>query len=564
MEASELGIDLEILDELEEGGTILLDNQSGLPDDAVQEAIERQYPELISRADISKLDEWIGRSTGRQRSGGIFSQNKYVAPEKIFDQFRAAAKAARDDDIFSNAVETTEQLAFKAVTIESKSNEEDESSIWDQIKDNMKLEQKMREIWRELFVLSQCYVATIWERKDFKVKGTTDTGKKKKKVYKGLLVPKGLTILDPCKVIPVGNFMFGQERLIYIADPFESKELETTLAGPNSSDLVVSQLIESKYIPDIQEEMELGRITGQYGLRDRLFLLKEDNVWRITSTRPDYQRFADVRAMSVFPWLDMKHNLQEMDRTDILGNLNAIILVKKGTDDKPAKPGEIAQAGAQVQQSSRIPIIVSDHRLEIEIITRKTDKTLAAERYNAIDSRVTARLFQILQTGNYAAGTATDTSGGLFKIIASTMEARRDNIADSIMAHVMDKTFDRNDQLIGEPVLKMRRIALDFDPHFAQYMLDLFALNQISQSTVLAEVDVDIADEVIKKRREKELYSDVFSPPIAPGTAVPGEGNNSTGNPGSDGRVGGGNSNGGGSNQQSFNSTPKTGKGDDK
>ena len=247
---------------------------------------------------------------------------------------------------------------------------------------------------------------------------------------------KGLTILDPCKVIPVGNFMFGQERLIYIADPFESKELQTTLAGPNSSDLVVSQLIEDQYIPDIQEEMELGRITGQYGLRDRLFLLKEDNVWRITSTRPDYQRFADVRAMSVFPWLDMKHNLQEMDRTDILGNLNAIILVKKGTDDKPAKPGEIAQAGAQVQQSSRIPIIVSDHRLEIEIITRKTDKTLAAERYNAIDSRVTARLFQILQTGNYAAGTATDTSGGLFKIIASTMEARRDNIADSIMAHV--------------------------------------------------------------------------------------------------------------------------------
>ena len=60
------------------------------------------------------------------------------------------------------------------------------------------------------------------------------------------------------------------------------------------------------------------------------------------------------------------------------------------------------------------------------------------------------------------------------------------------------------------------------------------------------------------------LYSDVFSPPIAPGTAVPGEGNNSTGSPGSDGRVGGGNSNGGGSNQQSFNSTPKTGKGDDK
>lgn len=560
MEPTELGI--EILEELNSADTVLFENRSGLPDDQVQAAIKEQYPELLSRSDIAKLDDWMGNSKVRGRSGGIFSQNKYVAPEKIFDQFKSAAKAAKDDDIFSNAVETTEQLAFKRVDIESRTDDENETNIWDQIKDHMKLEKKMREIWRELFILSQCYVAVVWERKDFKVKGSTETGKKSKKVFKNLLVPKGLMILDPCKVIPVGDFSFGQERLAYIADLPEAKDIDSKLAGPNSADLFVDQLIDRKYEPSMLEEMELARITGQYSLRDRLYLLKPENVWRITSTRPDYQRFADVRAMSVFPWLDMKHNLQEMDRTDILGNLNAIILVKKGAPNEVASNAELAQAAAQVQQSSRLPIIVSDHRLEIEIITRKTDHTLRAERYNMIDSRMTARLYQIPQTGNYAAGTATDNSPGLFKIVASTMESRRDNIRDSIVENVLDRIYEMNDSLNGEPVVRMRRIALDFDPHWAKYVFDLFALDQVSHSTVLAEVDLDIEDEVIKKRKEEKLYSDVFERPIAPGTAMPD--NNSTGDAKTDGRIGGGNSNGGGTNQESFNSNPKNGKGADK
>jgi len=84
-----------------------------------------------------------------------------------------------------------------------------------------------------------------------------------------------------------------------------------------------------------------------------------------------------------------------------------------------------------------------------------------------------------------------------------------------------------------------------------------------TEATALAEVDIDLVDEVNKKRKEQKLYSDVFSPPVAPGTAMPGDGN-STGNPAADGRIGGGNSNGGGSNVQSFNSSPKNGKGDEK
>lgn len=540
-----------IVEELElDKGQIMLLNETDIPDREIREALRNQYPE------VAKLNNWIAESQGRSRPGGLVNQNKYVSPTNIFDEFRTAAAAARDDDIVSNAVETTEQLAFKRIAMEVQNT--DEASIWNQIIDDLELPQRLREMWRELFILSQCYVAVVWTRKDYKVKGKSESGVKKKKLYKSIAVPQGITILDPCKVVPVGNFMFNQEQLVYIADKSEAPALEETLAGNNSSDLIVSQLITGRYECSFDEERRIGDITGiRSDLKRRMFILNPDNVWRITASRPQYQMFADVRLRSVFELLDMKHNLREMDRADILGNLNAILLVKKGDEKRPATQAEIQAAGAQVQASARIPIIVSDHRIEIEIITRKTDNTLRPERYNNLDSRITSRLFQILSTGNYSSGTATDSSPGLFKIIASTMEARRDNIRDHVMDHVFDKIWEKNETLIDEPKMQFypRRIALDFDPHYAQYIYDLFILDQLSHETVLAEVDISLEDEAEKKRKEMEEYGDVFNPPVAPGAAT--TDNNSTGDPKTDGRIGGGNANGGGSNQTSFNPTDK-------
>lgn len=549
-------VDTGILEELGDGSDVLWVNETDVDDETIKHAIREQVPELayLTRS----LNQWTNDYTGRSRPGGIFTQNKYVAPDSVFEEFRLAAQASRDDDIVSNAVETTEQLAFKRIMVESQND--DETTIWAQIKDDLNLETRMREIWRELFVISQCYVATIWERRDYRVKGFTESGKKSKKVYKNLLVPKGLTLLDPCKVFPVGNFMFNQEDLVYIADETEARRFDETLAGVNSSDLIVKQLFIGKYDASPAFLSQLQKLTGQYALSDRLYLLNPENVWRITSTRPQYQMFADVRMRSVFELLDMKHNLREMDRADILGNLNAIILVKKGSKDRPATQQELMQASAQVQNSARIPIIVSDDRMEIEIITRKTDNTLRPERYNNLDSRITSRLFQILSTGAYSSGTALDNSSGLFKVIAASMEARRDNIRESLMDKIFDKIFEKNDQLLDEPVMNFypRRIALEFDPHFAQYVYDLFIQGQISHETALAEIDITLAEEAAKKRKEQELYDDIFEDPRPPGA-----GSGSTGDQKTDGRTGGGNNNGGGTNQESFNSNPRTGSPDE-
>lgn len=546
---SELGSEI-IIDENGEVAHVELMNETDLPDSQVLDAIMKQRPE------IATLARWVNDSNGgsRGRNKTVFDQDRYVAPKTIFDEMRLAAHAAKYDDIVSNAVDTTEQLAFKRVVVEC--DDDNENKIWAQITDEIDLSLKLREMWREQFIVSQFYAATLWHKKDYKVPNS-------RKVYKKLLVPRGITLLDPLKVLPVGDMMFGNETLVYLADQDEGEDLNRSLARKNSSDLVLNQLITGKYEASKSELSKLTALTGLTDIKDRMFILNPDNVWRVTATKPDYQRFADVRLASVFELLDLKNVLREMDRSEILSATNCIILVTKGSDKYPATQSEIAGAAAQVSRTSRVPIIVSDHRLNVEIITRKTDKVLTPERYNGLDSRITSRLYQILSTGSYSSGTAMDNSPNLFRIISSTMEARRDNIRDGVMTHVIRKIWQRNDQLKKEPKMNFypRRIALDFDNNIALYIQDLKDRNIISAETQLAELDIILDEEIGRIKRENKKYGDIlqynqvpYSAPV-PNAATPGPGQ-TTGIPRADGRAGGGNRNGGGANPASYQPSP--------
>lgn len=547
------------MSEIEVGpqGAVLI-NETDFEDDQIISALREQRPDLYQVT--KQLSSWATYNMGSRtpaRSGSIFDRDRWVTPEAIFDKFTMAADAVRSDDVVGGVCETTEQLAVRKVNFSSASY--DEESIWNQIAEDINLSDRMREIWRELFSISQCYVAVQWGRKTYKVEGKPGLHqRKRRKTYQSLWVPLAISILDPLKILPVGNFMFGQERLVYIASPSESAMLDDVLASENSSDLdlIVSSLIEEEYVPDRKELANLRALTGDKSIK-KFYLLKKDSVFRITSTRPAYQRFADVRIESVFELLDLKQQLRQMDRASLMGSINAIVLVKKGSDAWPAKPNEVAALTAQVAGNSQRPIIVSDHRLEVEIVTPKTDKTLAAERHNAIDSRLTSRLYQLFSSGNYASGTATDSSINLMKVVASSMEARRDGIRDSLMRNIFIPMWRQNDKLEERPQLAFypSRIALDFDAAFSNMLQTLRDRGDISRETILSEVGVNVDEEVIRRERESEFYDDIFTPP----GNVPYDGDHVGPGGVNDnrraGRTGGGNNNGGGTNKTSFEPT---------
>jgi len=292
----------------------------------------------------------------------------------------------------------------------------------------------------------------------------------------------------------------------------------------------------------------------------RLYRLNPANVFRHTLTRPQYQRFAAVRMRSVFEILDLKAQLRQMDRSHLVGGANFIVLVKKGSDQYPAKPAEITNLQAQVRTVAQVPVIVGDHRLSVEIVTPKMDKTLEPERYNGLNAALTARLYGMFNTGNFAAGAKNDDSIKLAMVVARGMEGRRRQLKRVIEAKVIQETWKRNDALTRDTKLRFHpsRIELTFDPSTVQFLIDMRDRGDISRESYVGELDVDQADEAVLREREKDRYDDIFTPTIvpfsAPASTSPGADGKPKLDPRTAGRNQGGNKNGGGA-------APGTGQG---
>lgn len=554
-----------------ETGSVVL-NDTGVSNDEIFSAMRQQHPE------VAQLIRWGTDAKPRGRAGGIFERDRYVTPVQLYQQFQVALDAAENDDVVSGVLESTEALAFNKVAMAC--DDEQEEDIWNQIIENIEIDKRLREMWRETFTVSQFYAAVIWGDKSFKVRKRTPAGNRSKKQFANLRVPTHITILDPMRVVPVGQTMFGQEQLAYIARPDEAPHFDDVLAGVNTADQVVTQIISGRY--DLNgdkkrvEKQYLMEVTGARNL-DHVFLLNPEQVFRHTATKPDYMRFANVRMKSVFELLDLKHQLRQMDRAYLLGATNFIILVKKGTDDYPAKQHEIQDMATQINTSSRFPVIVGDHRIEIEIITPNMDTVLKPERYNTLDARITARLYQMFMTGNYAAGAAGDDSIKLARVVARGMESRRLMILRTLEKYVFKPIFEKNEDFTDMPELNFhpKRIALDFDHNVAVFMQELRDRGDISRDTILNELDLDQGQEARLRRREADQYDEVFMPTNVPfsgnisvkedatGDPRPGRGANAPTaapvNPKVAGRQGGGNKNGGGLNRQSGVSQPGRG-----
>lgn len=473
-------------------------NMSGIDSGQLMGAMGEQFPELAA------LVNWTS-GIQRRSSGGIFERDRFVTPTKIFDQMRAAQYAVEYDDVCAGVLESSEALAFGKMSVECW--DEDEEDIWNQIADDIDLDTRMREMWRELFSVSQFYAFTWFGRKSYKVRGKTKQGIARKKQFSNLYVPLGISMLDPLRVVPVGNLLFNQDQLAYIGNRQDAQRIQPIVDGIGE-DPVIRNMFLGKYEPDLDERRQLAAegVDTSY-----LYLLNPLTVWRHSDTRPQYQRFASVRMKSVFELLDLKQQLREMDRATLLGSTNFLVLVKKGSKEEPANQQEIANLQANMRTMARVPFIFGDHRLEIEIITPKNDNTLKPERYASLNGQISARLFQMFVAGNANAG-RSDDSIKMARVIARGLESRRQQLKRQVERKVFDPVYKVNGDLTSEPSLQFhpKQIALDFDTGLANMLLDLRDRREISRATILSTLDLSEADEARKREREKEHFDDIF------------------------------------------------------
>jgi hypothetical protein len=425
-------------------------------------------------------------------------------------------------------------MAFKKMSMQCQ--DPDQRDVWNQIAKDLNLDAFLRMAWRELFKSSQYYGVMWWGRKTYRVRGSGEQRKRRKAF--DLVVPMALGVLDPTRIVPVGATLFGDRQLAWIADEGEQALFRKVKEDRVLDDQLVKQIFLGPYKPSASEAQKLQSEDIPV---DRLWLLNPVNVWAGTLTKATYERWARVRMKAIFSLLDMKHQLREMDRAFLLGGINFIVLVKKGTDALPVKKAsEVTLVAEQMRSQSKSSVIVSDHRLEIEIITPDLEHIMDGEKWSVLDDRIRLRLWGSIappsDTGN------KENQITLAKVVSLGIENRRHMLKRDMEAAVIDATRDRNEADLDEPAsleYAPRRVDLLFDSQVATVFQEIRDRGDLSRETILEEFGFDLALERQRREAEKDTPEGAEDDEIFAPVNVPFNSPDNQTTPGGAGRRGG-------------------------
>lgn len=461
----------------------------------------------------NQLGQWVehARSYGPNRPS-MFDRALYTPPDSPYERMRVAQHAVANDDVVSGIADATEALAFHG-GLKWESSDPNESDLMNQLSADLNLDDVIRSMWRELFAVDQVVLAKLWDQKQYKVRGETDNGNARKKSY-DVFVPSRLIVLDSARCVPIGHGPLREDRMAWQGTANEIDDYNRNYSAETPIDPLMLAFFTGAYEPGTDELAELGR----WGVQtDALMAMNPDWVFRHTATRPDYKKWADIRMRSVFPLLDLKRHLIASDRASLVGAANYILLIRKGTDEQPATQAEISNLKAGYNFLAKLPVIVSDHRLEIDVIAPKLDFILREESYRTIDERILARTLATFAQPGKVSATGANTFPD---VLAASIQSRRHMIkrtlekelARAIVDHPRNEgKFKTKPSLVFTP----RTVSIGTDQNVLAAMLALRTQREMSRDTILEHLGLDEATEAQRMELEDKIYDDIFK------TAVP-------------------------------------------
>lgn len=538
----------------------------------------------VSQEIASQVEKWSQGLSGvaQQQTIDVFNRKRWEGAGHVFAQMSMCAWAVENDDILSGLCDVVEGLMFQKMRFEL--FDTDQQSVWNQWAADINLDDLLRKMQRELFKVSQVYVGLWWENEVYQVEEDpiqstieemeekraerdleeqkkqrqryidtysrtpgyveppeiTEPEKKERRGNRSrrkqypLSVPTQAMVFDPTKVVPVGSLMFGRQRFAYVADRGEDGAFTNVLRG-DIVDGTVLQLIERKYTPTEQDKVALQDLGVD---PNRLWLFKQDAIFRHSLTKADYERFAPLRLKPVLEILELKAHLRSADRAALIGNTNFIVVITKGSDKLPAKAAEIANLQEQARVIARLPVLVGDHRLEVKIVAPPMENTVQDSRWQVLDQRL---VFKALNTyspvtqGGNASGTGVSE---MSRVIATGLQNRRHMLVRSLEKEIFKAIMKRNEGVrdfdeFPSLAFSPRKISLDFNNDVMNGILKLRDRGDISRETTLEEIDFDQDVEVLRRARERVDYDRVFesstphsSPaanPYGTGVGLPGQ-----------------------------------------
>lgn len=456
---------------------------------------------------MSQLTNWVQTAREAGRKGGMLDRSAYSLPEDPYNLMRQARTAVRTDDVIGAIATSTEALAFEG-GFKWESGNIDDADYFNQLSALWNLDAKIREMWRETFATDQVIVGKLWDWHDLKPRGATLNGNAKKTVRR-VWAPRRLVILDPLKVVPIGDGPLRVDDLAWNGGAAASRLFSSDAVA---RDPLMASFFTRVYEPDPDE---MRRLQSWGVTNPSLLQMNPEWVFRHCNTKPDYEHFPDVRLRSVFPLLDLKRNQMNSDRATLIGAANYILLIRKGSDEKPATNEEIANLRENYNFLAKVPVIVADHRLQIDIIAPSRDFVLRTDAYDTIDKRILASALSTFASPGALGSGAGSRSQVFDEMLAKVVSSQR---------HMIKRTLERE---LARAVVEHPRNAGVFKstPSLAftrrnvrigtdqAYLSTLWAMRQAretSRDTILEFMGLDESVEAQRLTVEEQLYDKIF------------------------------------------------------
>ena len=386
----------------------------------VQEHNLGGFPEHVldqARVEIARAFEGWGRERGEPMS--MFSRRAYAAPH---DRQSAiiSARAAMSDDVVSLALRAKGALAVREADWASPSAEVE--SLWNSRLIVSGLKTYVREAFYQQTTLGVVTSAVWFGQASFRPSSKGPTGARRTRKVTSGVVPDRFAILPAEKIVRLDGF-WGAPKLLWVCNSEAELQELLTEDSPTSRRVFVG-----RFEPTLAEKRQLA---DQRDVQHRhMAVLNPNTVWQSRLPGRDYGVSAVTPMSPVLPWLEIKSRLIEADRASLVGAANFILIFRIGTDQDPAKGSELEAFQAGMVQIARMPFIISDHRLQVDILTPDTAAVLNSDKHDAVNHRIAATTLG-LPDDALLPGTPRDEETAA-RIMVAILDEERDILAESV------------------------------------------------------------------------------------------------------------------------------------
>lgn len=311
------------------------------------------------------------------------------------------------------------------------------------------------------------------------------------------------TILNPLKTSVEGSLLFDAN--VFAVDMNE--ELRHVYNLPPRLQAEFKKKIPKEFRKIFNKD---GSLNNTELLSGGKLILNPAKTSRISRNRQPYQRYSVPFLRGCFEPVAIKRRLREMDLSTAEGMINSIVLIKVGTDEHPATPGQMRILNSVLMTSAKSLELLWNHAIEIEFLNPDW-QALQGEKYKEVDNDILNSLGvpSVLISGQGSFATAWTS-------IVSLVE--RLNRARNMVARWLEEEY----RVIAEeenfktvPHVRFKSMNLRDDKVFKNILQNLYDRGLLDPRTILEEAEFD-PDTVEARKEEYKDKMDIFEPPYTP------------------------------------------------